>query len=72
MMLDIDQSKDEFEDNITDLEFAMRKAELIHQIELTRRKLLGASEANRIQLQQEIIIFQQQIQTMEQERLMAG
>lgn len=70
-MLDkTNNNENSFEDTVTDLEFAMKKARLMHQAEVLSRKISTANQREeRIRIQQEIIILRGQIEKMDKERL---
>jgi hypothetical protein len=66
----LDKTKKDFDDTITDLEFALKKARLIHLVEEKSRSLHHSNSREvKIRTQQEIIILKQQIKELDEQRL---
>lgn len=64
----LDTDPTDFNTTLQRLDFASKKAQLIHQIELKSRSISQANELQQVKLRQEIILLQEQIKKLEQSR----
>lgn len=59
----------DFEETVQDLEFARKKVQLVHQIEIKTRAIREAAEQDQIKLKFEITKLEEQVEQLDLDKL---